>query len=341
MGNTNTRILITGASGFVGSYMVEQALASGYETWAAVRATSSRRYLKDSRIRFIVLDYTDASLLTAQLHAHCQRHAPWDVIIHCAGATRCDSRQAFYEANYSATQRFVDALQGLGILPRQFIYISTLGVYGPIHEASPFRPITAGDTPCPNTAYGESKQAAEEYLMSQPGVPYVIFRPTGVYGFRDKDYLVLIDSIRRHVELRLGFHPQLLTFVYVRDLVQAVFRAISLHVVRRSYFVTDGNVYTAKDFGLVVRKALGFPFVMHLVCPLWVGFLAALLCDVVGKMMGKCFVLNRDKYRILKQRNWTCDITPLVNELGYRPQYHLESGIKEMLRMAGGADQGR
>ena len=332
MGNANTRILITGASGFVGSYMVEQALALGYETWAAVRTTSSRRYLRDSRIHFITLDYTDAAILTSQLQAHCAHHAAWDVIIHCAGATRCGDKEEFYEANYRSTQRFVDALRALSITPRQFIYLSTLGVYGPIHEAPPFRPIADGDTPHPNTSYGQSKRAAEEYLQRLPDFPYVIFRPTGVYGLRDKDYLVLINSMRHHVEFRLGYRRQWITFVYVRDLVQAVFCAVTRQVVRRSYFVTDGEVYTAHDFGRMVGKTLGHPFILRITFPLWAGFVAAFLCDVAGRVMGKCFVLNRDKFRILRQRNWVCDITPLINELGYRPQYNLERGIEEMLQ---------
>ena len=331
MGNTHTRILITGASGFVGSYMVEQALACGYETWAAVRATSSKRYLQDSRIHLIELDYTDAATLTARLHEHSLHHGAWDIIIHCAGATRCLHKQAFYEANYKSTRRFVDTLRALDIVPRQFIYISTLGVYGPLHETPPFQRITDTDIPRPNTAYGQSKRAAERYLMRLPDFPYVIFRPTGVYGPRDKDYQVLIDSIRHHVELRLGYRRQLITFVYVRDLVQAVFGAISRGVVCRSYFVTDGNVYTARDFGRVVRKAVGNPFVMHLTLPLWMGSIASTLCDVAGRLMGKSYVFNRDKYRILKQLNWTCDITPLVDELGYHPQYDLEKGLEEML----------
>lgn len=332
MGNDNTKILITGASGFVGSYMVEQALAYGYETWAAVRATSSRQYLGDSRIHVIELDYTDASVLTAQLQKHSERHGAWDVVIHCAGATKCLYEQEFFEANYEATRRLVDALRGVNIVPRQFIYLSTLGVYGPIHETPPLRPIVDSDIPQPNTSYAKSKRHAEEYLMQFSDFPYVIFRPTGVYGPRDKDYRILIDAIRRHIEWGLGYRQQWITFVYVRDLVQAVFCAIARQVVCRSYFVTDGKEYSAHDFGHTVRRLLGNPFVVRITLPLWMGFLSATLCDIIGKVIGRSMVLNSDKYHILKQRNWTCDITPLIDELGYIPQYSLEEGIKEILK---------
>lgn len=321
------KILVTGASGFVGSHIVERTLLLGYETWAALRPTSSLRYLQDERIRFVELDYSDEDTLLDQLE-RCPR---WDVIIHCAGATRCLRRRDFYTANYECTRRFIDALIALDKVPRQFIFMSTLGVYGPLHEQFPYPPITADDTPCPNTHYGRSKRMAEVYMMGLKGFPYVIFRPTGVYGPRDRDYRILIHGIRRHVELSLGSRQQEITFVYIGDLVKAVFLAIRHGVVRRSYFVTDGNTYTARDFGQAVRQTLGNPWVLHLKIPRWMGRIAALLCDAVGRIIGRSLILNSDKYRILSQRNWTCDIAPLVAELGYMPEYDLRRGAAETI----------
>ena len=325
------KILITGASGFVGSHMVGHSLLLGHETWAALRPTSDRHYLQDERIRFIELDYTDESTLLDQL-----RDSPrWDVIIHCAGATHCLHRRDFYTANYEATRHLIDALTSLDKVPRQFIFMSTLGVYGPQHERFPYPPITTNDTPAPNTHYGCSKRMAEEYMMGLKDFPYVIFRPTGVYGPRDRDYRILINGIRHHVEVSLGCRHQEITFVYVKDLVKAVFLAIRHGVVRRSYFVSDGNTYTAREFSNTVRKALGNPFVLHIKIPLWIGRAAALLCDGIGHIIGHSLILNSDKYRILSQRNWTCDIVPLVSELGYTPEYDLRRGIAETLRMDG------
>ena len=325
------KILVTGASGFIGSHMVEKALLRGYETWAAVRPTSSRRYLTDSRIRFIELDYTHPTILQDQLQDFARKQGCWDVIIHCAGATQCLHHNDFYAINYEGTCRFIDTLTALGMVPRQFIFISSLGTYGPIRETLPYRPIREDDTPRPNTHYGRSKRMAEEYMMRQLGVPYVIFRPTGVYGPRDRDYQILIDGIRHHAEPTLGYRRQEITFVYVKDLVEAVFFAIDRGVSRRAYFVTDGRVYTAHDFGNIVRRELGNPFVCRITVPLWLGRVAALLCDAASRLTHRTFTLNSDKFRILSQRNWTCDIEPLKQELGYAPQYDLQSGIRETI----------
>lgn len=326
------KILITGASGFIGSHMVEQAVRLGHRVWAAVRPTSNRKYLADEHIHLITLDYTNGEILRGQLQKFAREYGCWDVVIHCAGATRCLRHSDFYTINYEGTRLLADSLVALDIVPRQFIFISSLGTYGPIHETQPYQPIRDVDTPSPNTYYGSSKLKAEEYLMNLSEFPYLIFRPTGVYGPRDKDYQILINGIRRHTELALGFRQQKITFVYVKDLVQAVFLAIAKGVTQRAYFVTDGSVYTSHDFGRIVREELGRPFVLRITLPLWMGRIAALLCDGIASLTQRSLTFNSDKYRILSQRNWTCDIRPLINELGYCPQYNLERGLAETIR---------
>lgn len=325
------RILVTGASGFIGSHMVEHFVQLGHEVWAAVRSTSSRRYLRDERIRFIELDYADCTLLRTQLQTFVNRYGKWNVIIHCAGATRCVRQSDFYRVNYNATRQFVDTLIALDMVPRQFLFMSTLGTYGPLHETPPYLPIIDTDIPQPNTHYGRSKRMAEEYLIHLDNFPYVFIRPTGVYGPRDHDYRILINSIRRHTEWVLGFKEQSITFVYVKDLVQAVALAIEKGIVRRAYFVTDGFVYTSRDFGRIVREVLGHPFVLRITVPRWMGRVAALFCDAVVRLTRRSLTFNSDKYRILSQRNWSCDIHLLENELGYHAQYDLHRGIAETL----------
>ena len=325
------KILITGASGFIGSHMADHAVRQGHDTWAAVRPTSNRSNLQAPSLRHIILNLEDAELLTTQLEAYRERYGRWDVVIHCAGATKCRHAQEFDQINYGGTRHLVDTLMRLGMVPQQFILISTLGIYGPLHEEEPYLPFTENDTPHPNTLYGKSKYKAEEYVKGIAALPYVIFRPTGVYGPRDRDYQLLIRSIHAHIDLSLGRRPQRVTFVYVKDLVEAVFMAIDKEVQRRSYLVTDGHTYNSSDFTRVVRAALGNPFTLHLTIPLWMARMAALIADIAGRLCRRTFTFNSDKFRILAQRNWQCDITPLTEELGYHPRYDLEAGIAETL----------
>lgn len=323
------KILITGASGFIGSFLVEEAVKRGFDTYAAIRATSSRAYLQDPRIHLVELDMAHPERLEQQLLAQAEQNGgAFDYVVHCAGVTKCNNPSDFEKVNCQQTRTLVDTLIRLGQMPRQFLFVSTLSIFGPIHEEE-FIPIKEQDTPCPNTAYGISKLHAEQYLQSLPQLPYVIFRPTGVYGPREKDYFLMAQSIKQHVDFAAGFRRQDLTFVYVKDVVQAIFLAIDKGVTRRAYFLADGRVYTSRTFSDLLRRELGNPFVIRFTSPLW---LLKLICDVSGwiaSLRGTTSTLNPDKYRIMKQRNWQCDISPAVNELGYRPEYELERGVKE------------
>ena len=107
--------------------------------------------------------------------------------------------------------------------------------------------------------------------------------------------------------------------------------AIDKGVQHRSYLITDGNTYNSSDFTRVVRAALGNPFTLHLTIPLWLGRVAAFIADVGGRICGRTFTFNSDKFRILAQRNWQCDITPLTEELGFHPRYNLTEGIAETI----------
>lgn len=302
----------------------------GFDVWAGVRSSSSREYLRDRRIHFLELDFAHPDELRARLSGYKEAHGKFDYIVHCAGVTKCVDKNEFERVNYLQTRCFADTLRELGMIPGQFIFISTLSVFGPVRERT-YDPIMESDTPSPNTAYGLSKLKTELYLQSIPGFPYVIFRPTGVYGPREKDYYLMAKSIRQHTDFSVGFLRQDLTFVYVKDIVQAVFLGIEKQVSRRAYFLSDGKVYSSRAFSDLIRKELGNPFVIRLRCPLIVLKVVSLLAEFWAKRRNKTSTLNSDKYRIMKQRNWQCDITPAVRELGFSPEYDLERGVKETI----------
>lgn len=323
-------ILITGASGFIGSFIVEEALKRKFAVWAGIRSSSSKKYLRERKIHFLELDFAHPNELRAQLSGHKGTYNKFDYIVHCAGLTKCRDKKEFDLVNYLQTKYFVDTLRELNMVPKQFIYISTLSVFGPVHEKD-YAPIKETDICAPNTAYGLSKLKAELYIQSIPGFPYVFYRPTGVYGPREMDYFLMAKSIRNHMDFSVGFKRQDLTFVYVKDIVQAIFLGIEKQISRRAYFLSDGKVYKSSAFSDLIRKELGNPYVIRLRCPLIVLKVVSLLAEFVATRSGKSSTLNSDKYKIMKQRNWQCDITPTINELGYAPEYDLERGVRETI----------
>ncbi|MDR0939153.1 MAG: NAD(P)-dependent oxidoreductase [Mediterranea sp.] len=323
-------VLITGASGFIGSFIVEEALKRKYAVWAGMRSSSSKRYLTDRKIRFLTLDFAHPNELRAQLSGHKGTYNKFDYIVHCAGVTKCADKAEFEYVNYLQTKYFVDILRELNMVPKQFIYISSLSVCGPIREKD-YSPIRADDTPAPNTAYGFSKLKAELYIQSLPGFPYVIYRPTGVYGPRETDYFLMAKSIKRHVDFAVGYRRQDLTFVYVKDVAQAIFKGIERQVSRRSYLLSDGQVYSSRAFSDLIRQELGNPLVVRVKCPLFALKAISSISEFVATRARRSSTLNSDKYQIMKQRNWRCDISPATEELGYTPEYDLRRGVGETI----------
>jgi UDP-glucose 4-epimerase len=138
----------------------------------------------------------------------------------------------------------------------------------------------------------------------------------------------MAKSIKNHVDFAVGYKPQEITFVYVLDLVNAIFAAIDKKVSGRTYFVTDGYVYTSRSFSDLLQRELRVSHVLHIKAPLWVLRCVSAVSERFSRLFGKTSTLNGDKYKIMKQRNWQCDISPLRDELGFTPQWDLERGVR-------------
>ena len=322
------KILITGASGFIGSFIVEEALNQGFETWAAIRKSSSKEYLQDERIHFIELNLSSKAQLIEQLRPH-----QFDYVVHAAGVTKCLNKADFRRINTEGTRNLVDALLDLQMPLKRFVFLSSLSVFGAIKEQLPYDEIREDDTPKPNTEYGRSKLEAEKYIDSIGSrLPYIILRPTGVYGPREKDYFMMAKSIKQHIDFAVGYQRQDITFVYVTDVVQAVFLALEKGETGRKYFLSDGQVYQSTTFSDLIHEELGRPWWLRITAPVWVLRVVTFFGEYIGHMTGKVTALNNDKYNILRQRNWRCDIEPARRELGFEPKVQLKEGVKTTIQ---------
>lgn len=338
-------ILVTGASGFIGSYIVQEGLDKGFEVWAGMRGTSSRGYLQDEHIKFAQLDLSNPEILLCQLRQYRKEMGGkgWDYVVHAAGATKCLNENDFYRTNTDGTRHLIDTLQAADMIPKRFVFVSSLSIFGAIRE-EPVRlpsaenpwiysPILLTDTPKPNTAYGKSKLKAEEYLLQQKDFPFTILRPTGVYGPREKDYFMMAKSIKQHIDFAVGYKPQEITFVYMMDVVQAIYKCIvSPAAEGKGYFLSDGEVYNSRRFSDLLQQELGNPWVLHIKAPLWLLRIICWVSTRVSHLTGKMNALNNDKFYILSQRNWQCDIEPAKRDFNYHPQWKLEQGVESTIR---------
>lgn len=325
------KILITGASGFIGSFLVEEGLRRGDEVWAGVRTSSNTEYLQDPRIHLIDLNFGDCSVLENQLSECKKQFGGWDYIIHNMGATKAKNSAGFERINFVFTKNFINSLIAAQVIPQKFIYMSSLSVCGPFDEKGRSS-IDHEFVPKPNTAYGLSKRKSEQFLEQTVAFPYIILRPTGVYGPREKDYFLMIKTIASGFDFEVGYQKQYLSFIYVKDLVKAAYMSADSKLTNKTYFVADGKSYIGADFRMIVQSLLSKKRLIAIKLPLIFIKLVAMLSEKWANLTGNMSTLNRDKYKIIKQRNWNCDITPIQNDLGFSADYDLEKGLTESIQ---------
>jgi nucleoside-diphosphate-sugar epimerase len=319
-------ILIIGAGGFIGGFIADEALKRGFKTWVGVRESTSRRYLTSPELKFVTLDYDNDQSIANALIAARPESGKWDYIIWNLGATKCTNFLDFNRINYEYVRRFIFVLIREQMLPERFLYMSSLSALGPGDEKG-YTPLSSRTIPHPNTRYGLSKIKAETFIETQPELPWIIFRPTGVYGPHEKDYLMMIQSIDRHFDFGVGYKKQMLTFIYVNDLVDAMFAALDAGVLHKKYIISEDRSYTQREFRQIVARRLHKAFVIPVKLPMWAVYIASVIAEKWGMIVMKPSTLNRDKFKIMRQRNWACDISDAKADFGFNPQYSLERGI--------------
>lgn len=322
------KILITGASGFIGSFLVDEAIKKGWEVWAGIRKSSNKVYLTNPELHFIDLNYQDQNALTKQIKTHTTENGKWDFVIHNAGITKSTKDTDFQRINYQYTVHFINALLESGSQPTKFLFMSSMGAVGP-GDANSGLPLTLKDKPNPISAYGRSKLLAEDFIQSLPDFPYVILRPTGVYGPRERDYYVMFKMIKAGFDVSVGLKQQLLNFIYINDLASISFSALESSLERKVWFVADGDVYTSKSFTILIQEALQKKRVLSIQVPLLVVRSVSIISGFFSRLTGRPALLNPDKYLVMKQRNWTCDASELSKDLNFCAENNLRQGLEK------------
>ena len=320
------RVLVVGAGGFAGGFFVEEGLRRGYDVWAGVRATTSRKYLTDPRIKFLELNFDDPASLSEALRAALPDGVKWDWIIYNLGATKCLSFSDFSKINYEYLRSFTEALKKADMVPDKLLYMSSLSAVGPGDEKG-YTPFTEKSIPQPNTRYGASKLKAEMQL-AMSGIPYIIFRSTGIYGPRDKDYFLMFESIKKGFDFSVGYRRQLLSFIYVEDLARAAYDALEKAPTGETYNVAEPRTYTQMEFRKIASEAVGKKHVIGVAMPLWAVKVVSAVAEKWGVARMKPSTLNRDKFNILKQRNWAVDVTKAKEAFGFSPSVDLKEGVR-------------
>lgn len=317
------KVLITGASGFVGFHLIEAALAKGLDVYAAVRKSSIIKHLDSYKINYTYLDFSSVENLEKEL-----KEKQYDYIIHAAGTTKAKNQEEYNQVNASYTINLAKAVVKSGIGLRKLVFISSLAAIGPLEQTNGL--ITENKPAKPVTSYGKSKLLAEEQLKDIE-LPLIVLRPTAVYGSRDKDIFIILKTFSRGLEPYIGKVGQQLSFVYVKDLALASVNALfTAEEANGTYNISDGNCYGRYKMADITKKVLQKKTLkFHLPLP-FVKALAVVLEKSYG-MFDKTPALNLEKLNELTAVNWCCDIEKARRNLNFAPRYNLEVGLKEAL----------
>ncbi|MDR3679528.1 MAG: NAD(P)-dependent oxidoreductase [Flavipsychrobacter sp.] len=318
------KVLITGASGFVGYHLIEAALQRNLEVYAAVRKTSKIDHLKDLDINIVLLDIMNTDELVAQLEL-----LQCDYIIHAAGITRAKTAREYFSVNADYTQTLAEAAMTADIPLKKFIFISSLAALGPT-TYNALHAITERAEPMPLTNYGKSKLLAEEYLSEVKDLPLMVFRPTAVYGPREKDIFIMFKSLRQRIEPYIGRSPQRLSFIYAKDLAAITITGMLMRDKYNTYNVSDGKSYSRYALADITKKILAIRTLkVHVPVKIVHGIVNILEMFYSNSIHAP--TLNKEKLAELQAPNWECSIELLKKDLGIAPKYDLEAGIKETL----------
>lgn len=312
------RALVTGASGFVGSHLVERLIKEGFEVFCLRRRGSDIRWLEGFNVRFVQGDCSDRDSLKDSIKGY-------DYIFHLAGVIKANSEAEFYKVNEKGTENLIEAVVRDNPNIKRFVYLSSLAAYGPSLKADSLP--SENGLPHPVSAYGKSKLKGEEAVLKySSNIPVCILRPSVVYGPRDRQFYLFFKLINS------GFAPYWgegrTSLVYIDDLIDAIILSIKKdEAVGGIYFISDGEVYSNTQIIDEIASSLDKRvFKFRLPRPLLP--LIGIFADGIGKISGKATMVNKDKIREIMYNDWVCDITKARRELGFNPTIGIKRGMR-------------
>ena len=313
------RALVTGATGFVGSHLVEALQNSSVEVTALARSASKAADLAQREVRVVPGDLHDIAGLERAVRDQ-------DVVYHVAGVVAARDEADFLRSNRDGTRNILTAAEREG-KPR-FVLVSSLAAAGPAPRGAP---LSGTEPPHPVTAYGRSKLAAEQVVRSS-SLPWSIVRPPIVYGPRDREVLKVFRLARLGLAPVFGDGSQELSAVHAADLAQALLAVTKAKAtIGGTYNACHPQVFTSADLGQAVGAAMGRS-VIRLRVPQGVGRALLALTETSARLTRQVTILTTDKANEFFQPAWTGDPSALTRDSGWRAQYDLSSGLADTYR---------
>ena len=305
-------ILVTGATGFIGSFLAAALVRKGHAVTCLVRKSSDLKWIRHLPLEFLFGDLADRD-------AYARRLRDFDVICHAAGRTKADSERAFFQANAECTRLLVTAAAEENPELKRFLLVSSLAAAGPSRDG---RPLTEEKAPRPVSAYGRSKLEGERAALScARSIPVTVVRPPAVYGPRDRDFFLVFKAVQRGVFPYWGKCSY--SLIYVEDLVRGLLLAAEKkEAAGKTYYLADSRVYTNDDIRCALSAALDRRSIRLRLPRSVLPILAAFI-----QKFQKKGIINADKMQEIRFPHWTCNPERAAQELGFGTGMSLAEGF--------------
>jgi len=317
------KALVTGSTGFVGSHLVEKILERGYEVRCFLRPDTRLDYINNLPVELFRGDYSNSESLKKAVD-------DVDYVFHVGGVTKSKTKNGYFEGNYLATVKLLEAVLSNNLSLRRFVLISSQAAVGPGHSSQPVNE----ETPChPITTYGVSKLKAEEKCLSvKDKLPITIIRPPAVYGPRDKDIFEFFKSASKHVIAISGFGRKILSLVHVYDLVEGIIIAAeNPQAAGQIYFIANSEIYDWDTIANLTKQIIG-KWTITVRVPHLAIFSIAAISELVSRIQGRAALINFEKARDMVQKNWACSPAKAERELGYKAKLTIRAGIENTIQ---------
>jgi dihydroflavonol-4-reductase len=311
--------LVTGASGFIGSHLVELLLKKGYTVRCLLRKSSSTAWLKGLPIEIVYGDVFDVPALENAVRGV-------DYVYHSAGLTKAKTKEEYFKANADGTRLLLEATLKINPSLKRFIQVSSQTAAGPSPTA---QPVTEEVEPHPITTYGRSKRAAEQIVLAaKDRLPVTVVRLPAVYGPRDKDIFAFFQTMRGGLQPVAGFKDKFVSLLHVEDVVRGLVMAgESPASAGQIYFLSSSRIYGWDEIGKVTRQVLQRK-ALTLRIPEWGIYTISAFAEFFSLFSSKPALINFEKAKDMVQNYWTCDASKAKRDFGYEQQVTIEEGIK-------------
>ncbi|MGE5839094.1 MAG: NAD-dependent epimerase/dehydratase family protein [Deltaproteobacteria bacterium] len=317
------KIFLTGASGFVGSHVLDLLRAGGHEVSILLQRTSNTRFISrhvpEVKVHFGPLD--DVSLLTKAVSGV-------EAVVHCAGRTKALQASEFYRVNQEGTRKMVMAANACKGSLRRFVYISSQAVSGP---AGVNRPAEETGDPRPVSVYGRSKSLGEAEIRKHCRVPWIILRPAAVYGPRDTEFLPVFRKVKQRLIPLLSGTKRSLNMIYGPDVAVAVLQSLVCgRGAGETYHVAAEPPCTDEEFMEEIAAQLRVrPVCLRI--PRSSLYLASVIQEILSRATGRPKMLSRQKLPELLAPGWVCSTSRIRRDMGFTAPTSLREGVKRTI----------